>query len=111
MGGGQVARRDRRDSLCVTIATVVLGLVVAVLDATHQKPEPIAAGDNAWVGKTLIGVSLTAVAFLGSVVSGIRCIALHRDFWPLAWLIPLAVACYLFLEFFDWPSVILQRVR
>ena len=105
------ARRDRWGSLCLAVMTVLLCVAFVAVDAIHQKAEPITAGDNDWGGKALVFVALTAITFFVAAIAGIRCFVLHRDFWPLLWLIRLVLGLYIFLEFFDWPSIILYRVR
>jgi hypothetical protein len=102
-------KEDRWGSFRGTLATVLAVLLLVVVDANHE-PDPLAAGDNAWAGKMIICVSGAMAIFVASVISGLRCFV-QRDFWPLAWLVPLGISLFALVEFSEWQTVVLERLQ
>ena len=77
-------------------------LLLAALEATHVKEDPMLAEDNARVGKVLLCVSVASLASVCSIFMAIRPIV-AGDLRPLLWLVALALGWAAFLNWFLWP--------
>ena len=77
-------------------------LLLAVLEATHVKEDPMLAEDDARVGKVMLCVSVASLASVFSIFMAIRPIV-AGDPRPLLWLLALALGWAAFLNWFLWP--------
>ena len=74
--------------------------LLAVVEATHQKADPLIAGDNERVGKVMLSVLLAAGTSIISVVYAI--LPVSKGNWrPLIWLAGVAVGWIALAAIFD----------
>ncbi len=101
--------QSRQASLTGAVGFVLAVLLLAVLEATHTKADPITIGDNERVGKLMLCVVLAAATSIVSLVTGVYPLT-KGDWWPLAWLGPLVLGWalllrYLLFTFEHWHSL------
>jgi hypothetical protein len=92
----QLSSRQASGYAAVGFALAVL--LLAVLEATHTKTDPVIPSDNERVLKLMVCVLLAVQTSLISLITAIPAL-LKRDWWPLAWLVPLVVGWHLLLGY------------
>jgi len=94
-----------RVSLGGAIGFALALALLAVLEATHQKADPLIAGDNERVGKVMLSVLLAAGAWIVSV--GYAILPLSKGNWrPFIWLAGVAVGWVALAAIVDLRSLL-----
>ena len=96
-------RKARWESLAAALGFVFSLALLGILEATHT-PDPLMAHDNGRVAKVMLSVALAAACSTVSLITAARNVS-YGDWWPLAWLVPLAIGWYVFIDFWLLPIV------
>jgi hypothetical protein len=98
-------RSSSRVSLGGAIGVIAAFAVLVVLENTHQKSDPMLAGDNERVGKVMLSVFVAGIMTVVSFVFAVHPLS-RGSLHPLVWLAGVAAAWAVFALVFDFRGLL-----
>ena len=80
-------------------------IALTFFEMTHIS-EPHTAADSARVVKVMVCVLLASLSSIVSIITALCPLILGHDRRPLIWVVPLLLGWLLFLQLFDWRSLV-----